>query len=290
MNGMITPLQVDFLRLLTRTGFATNAHIQQMQIGHPTNSKHYLTKRLLDGLYIGRVMMASPYGFGRRTMYYLTKKGAELIAEIDQTPLDEISYTPHKGGIQSAKDRGEVSLIRADFPHKEKYICSFLALEKHLESTDYEIKKYHHYYQLSGDKGTTLNLNGRNFRPDGIWFCESVTGKNPVYAYVVEIHRHSERKKIIKQLRHHVEAFKVGSMAERFGIDHPYFILSIFADENIDSMKSIIAELQTDPDTWAYIEKFFMFATITDVKDNFYNAFGYFGGNKKPIPLLFDFI
>ena len=71
---------------------------------------------------------AAPFGMGRKVMYYLTKKGAVLLAELDRIDLAEISYTIHKGGIQRAQDGGEVSIIRADFQHKERYICAFLAL------------------------------------------------------------------------------------------------------------------------------------------------------------------
>ena len=283
MNS-ITPLQVDFLRLLGVTGFATNAHISQMEIGTPKNSKHYLTKTLLEGLLIGRVMIAAPFGMGRKVMYYLTKKGAALLAELDGLDLAEISYTTHKGGIQRAQDGGEVSIIRADFQHKERYICAFLALRKYLENTDYEINQAYHYYQLAGDRGTTLELDGRNFRPDGIVFNKATTPKKPTYAYVLEIHRHSDRKRIIQQLRQHVHAFQAGSMAARFGIDYPYFVLSIFTAENTAVMRSVIEELQTDPDTWAYMRKLFMFAELGELMDDFYGACLYFGGVKKPIP------
>jgi hypothetical protein len=268
----ITPLQADFLRLLGRTGFATNAHISQMEIGTPKNSKHYLTKTLLDGLLIGRVMIAAPFGMGRKVMYYLTKKGAVLLAELDRIDLAEISYTIHKGGIQRAQDGGEVSIIRADFQHKERYICAFLALSQYLENTDYEINMAHHYYQLAGDRGTTLELDGRNFRPDGIVFSRAITTKKPIYTYVVEIHRHSDRKRIIQQLRQHVHAFQAGSMA------------AVFTAENTAVMRSVIDELQTEPDTWAYMRKLFMFAELNELMADFYGACAYFGGDKKPIP------
>lgn len=280
----ITPLQADFLRLLGRTGFATNAHISMMEIGTPKNSKHYLTKTLLDGLLIGRVMIAAPFGMGRKVMYYLTKKGAAMLAELDGIDLANISYTMHKGGIQRAQDGGEVSIIRADFQHKEHYICAFLALSQYLESTDYAVDEAYHYYQLSGDRGTSLELDGRNFRPDGIVFSNAITPKKPTYAYVVEIHRHSDRKRIIQQLRQHVHAFKAGSMAARFGINYPYFVLSVFTAENTAVMRSVIEELQTDQDTWAYMRKLFMFAELEELKGDFYGACAYFGGDKKPIP------
>lgn len=284
---MITPQQTELLRLLAQTGFVTNKHLEQAQIGHIRNSRHHLTKRLLDGRYIGRVMHSSSYGIGCRVMYFLAKKGAELIADIDGIPIEDISYTKAKGGIHTAKDGGEVSLIRADFPHKEAYISVFIEVIKYLERTDYTLSDYKHYYQLKGDKKTTLILKGKNFRPDGIVFCESFEADAPKFMYIIEVHRHSERKHIIRQLRQQVEAIKEKSVQKRFGIDYPHFVLSVFTDENLTAMRGIIEELKNTPD-WAYLERFFMFARLEDIKTDFYSGWAYFGGEKKPVPKKID--
>ena len=73
-------------------------------------------------------------------------------------------------------------------------------------------------------------------------------------------------------------------MAARFGIDYPYFVLSVFTAENTAVMRSVIDELQTEPDTWAYMRKLFMFAELNELMADFYGACAYFGGDKKPIP------
>lgn len=130
MTGSITPQQTQFLYLLSKTGFLTNKHLEQVDFAKLKNSKHYLTKNLLDGGYIGRVMVSSGFGFGRKVMYFLVKKGAELVSEAYNIPLESLSYSPLKGGIYTAKNGDAVSLIRADFIHKEAYITAFLAFEK----------------------------------------------------------------------------------------------------------------------------------------------------------------
>lgn len=275
----ITPLQLEFLRLLKRTGFATNKHLEQVSIGkNPTkNSQSHLTKGLLSSNHIGRVNVVSGYGIGKRVMYFLTKKGAEFIAEIDGTEPENTPYITGKQGE-------EIQIIRADFPHKEKYISCFLALEQYLENTDYFMSDTFHYYQRNKG-GTTLNINGKNFRPDGIYFIDSINPEQPKYTYIVEIHRHSDRKKIISQLRQHVEAYLIGSMKNRFNINYPYFVLSIFAGENIAIMRSVIEELAQDEKTWMYMQKFFLFGELDSIiEQGIYESFAYFGGTKKPFP------
>lgn len=200
MTGSITPQQLEFLKILSKTGFLTNKHLEQVDFAKLKNSNHYLTKRLLDGGYIGRLMVSSGFGFGRKVMYFLVKKGAELVAQTYNLPLENLSYSPLKGGIYTASNGDEVSIIRADFIHKEAYITAFLAFSEYLKSTDYDLNDYRHYYQLKGDKSTAISVNGKNIRPDGIWWVTSHEAGAKDFVYVVEIHRHSERKHIIRQL------------------------------------------------------------------------------------------
>lgn len=99
----------------------------------------------------------------------------------------------------------------------------------------------------------------------------------------MEIHRHSERKHIIRQLQQQVEAIKERSLQKRFNFEHPYVVLSIFTDENLTNMKGVLEELKNYPD-WDIIQNFFMFARLEDLKEDFYNGLVYFGGINKPIP------
>ncbi|WP_148091354.1 hypothetical protein [Conchiformibius steedae] len=281
----MTPKQLQFLRLLAKTGFITNKHLEQVGFDKTTNSNHYITKPLLDGKFIGRIMVSNAFGIGRKVVYFLVKKGAEFLADTDGILLDTIAFTAQKGGIYTTKDGESVAVIRSDFAHKEAYISAFFAALMYLQNTDYEFVDYKHYYQLKGDKGTSLKLNGKAFRPDGIWFMESLDPSAPRFVYVVEIHRHSERKHIIRQLRQQVEAIKAKSVQNRFGFEHPYLVLSIFTDENINAMQGILKELQQSDD-WAIMQKYFLFARLSDILADCYNGLGYFGGNKKPFPSI----
>lgn len=285
MSGLLTPTQIKFLRLLTRVGFATNKHLEEMQINKNKNSNFHITDRLLKGNYIGRVMVTATWGAGRKVMFYITKKGAKFIADLDGIEMEELAYTNYSGGIKKAHIDGEVALVRSDFSHKERYISTFLALERFLEHTDYMISDFYHYYQLKEDKGTTLQLNEKKFRPDGIVFCSSVIPNQPTFIYIIEIHRHSDRRKIIQQLLQHVEAIKYGSIKQKFNTDKPHFILSVFTDENLAVMKSVLTELQNFDD-WEYIKNFFIFAKLDDLLNNFYSGAVYFAGNKKPLPAM----
>lgn len=228
-------------------------------------------------------MVASGFGIGRKVVYFLAKKGAVFIADMHGIPLEEISYNAVKGGIHRNETGEEMAVIRTDFAHKEAYITAFIAFNMYIQGTDYLITDYKHYYQRIGNKGTTLQLNHKNFRPDGIWFMESIDQTAPKYVLVVEIHRHSDRKHIIRQLRQQVEALKQRSVQNRFGFNHPYLVLSVFCDENIKVMQGVLEELKQMPE-WEYFKNYFFFSRLEDLKVNFYDGLGYFGRIEKPFP------
>lgn len=279
----MTPKQNEFLLWLAKTGFLTNKHLEQLGLSKTNHSNHKMTKDLLLNGFIGRIMVASGFGIGRKVMYFLSRKGAELVSEVYNTPLEYITYTPVKGGIHRNKTGEELAVIRTDFFHKEAYITAFIAFEQYIQCTDYLITNYKHYYQRTGDKGTTLKLNHKNFRPDGIWFMESIDQDAPKYVLVVEIHRHSDRKHIIRQLLQQVEALKQRSVQNRFGFNHPYLVLSVFCDENIKVMQGVLEELKQMPE-WEYFKNYFFFSRLEDLKEDFCNGLGYFGRIEKPFP------
>ena len=174
-------------------------------------------------------------------------------------------------------------MIRADFPHKEAYVSALIAFERYLESTEYQIIEYQHYYDRKMGS-TSIEIGGRRFRPDGLMSVDPIVPSRPSYAFIVELDRHSDRKKIVQQLKRHVDAFKQKGFADKFGQGKPHFVLSIYVAENVVAMQQVIDTLKQDPETWPYIERFFMFAELEALRSDFYEACIYFGGSKKPLP------
>lgn len=112
---------------------------------------------------------------------------------------------------------------------------------------------------------------------------ESLDQTAPNYVLVVEVHRHSDRKHIIRQLLQQVEALKQRSVQNRFGFNHPYLVLSVFCDENIKVMQGVLEELKQMPE-WEYFKNYFFFSRLEDLKADFCNGLGYFGRIEKPFP------
>lgn len=85
---------------------------------------------------------------------------------------------------------------------------------------------------------------------------------------VVEVHRHSDRKHIIRQLLQQVEALKQRSVQNRFGFNHPYLVLSVFCDENIKVMQGVLEELKQMSE-WEYFKNYFFFIKTGRLKGRF---------------------
>lgn len=286
LDTHITPRRVEFLRLLTRTGFASTRHLAEsgLVVNATAYSQSAFFKPMLDRLLIGRMMVVSPYGIGKKVMYYITRKGAEYVAGIDGTEADSIRYLPLKGGIVKAADTGKAEgLVRADFPHKEAYVSTLIALERYLGDSEYEVADSRHYYDVRTG-GTGASTGGRRFRPDGLAILRSLVPSQPQYGFVIELHRHSDRKHIVSQLRRHADAYRTGAFAGYFGKGNPYFVLSVYAAENAAVMRHVIETLKQDEKAWPYMERFFLFAELEALKSDFYKACAYFGGPKKPLP------
>jgi hypothetical protein len=70
----MTPKQTEFLLLIAKTGFLTNKHLEQAGLSKINHSNHRTTKDLLLNGFIGRIMVASGFGIGRKVVYFLAKK------------------------------------------------------------------------------------------------------------------------------------------------------------------------------------------------------------------------
>lgn len=282
----ITAQRIDFLRLLTRMGFASTRHLAESGLmpNAMESSQSAFYKPMLDSRLIGRMTVVPPGGIGKRVMYYLTKAGAEFIAEADGLDFESIRYAEFKGGIVKAADTGpRGALVRSNFPHKEGYVSTLIALERYLEGTEYEVTESRHYYDRRIG-GTSTAVGGKRFRPDGLAILKPLVPAQPQFSYVIELHRHSDRKHIIAQLKRHVEAYKVGGFARFFGAGNPHFVLSVYTSENVGVMHQVIETLRQDAETWPFMEKFFLFAELAALRLDFYSACAYFGGPKKPLP------
>ena len=152
-------------------------------------------------------------------MYYLTKHGAELVAESRQTDPERIFYP-----------RGD-TLALADVPHRRLTIDFRIELNRFVEEQGHTVEFYHQYFRTSGaNRGTEAGGRLRKhtridfpehlaeryqkpfFWPDGIFALR--TGHKRILC-LVEAYRGIDTGRVMRQLDWHVVALEHGLHSEK---------------------------------------------------------------------------
>ena len=211
-------------------------------------------------------------------MYYLTRYGADLVAEGRQTDPELIFY-PH----------GD-TLALADVPHRRLAIDFRIELNSFAEKHGHAIEFYHHYFRTTGaNRGTEAGERLRKltridfperlaerykkpfFWPDGIFALR--TGKKRILC-LVEAYRGIDTGRVMQQLDWHVVALEHGLPSLQYGFDTANKVLLVFEGESalaavlhrllartdLEDFRELIAcstigRLQANFQDWHYVRK-----------------------------------
>jgi hypothetical protein len=105
----LTATNIDVLRLLNRYRFLTNPQLLRLDLVHDNTSIYRILSRFGDGNrpYIGKKDFGFIAGVGRlHRIYYLQKRGAQLLAEALHLDEDEVSYQKIKPPRHGSAARG----------------------------------------------------------------------------------------------------------------------------------------------------------------------------------------
>lgn len=168
-------------------------------------------------------------------MYYLTRMGAELVAENRQTDPELIFYP-----------RGD-RLVLADIPHRRLAIDFRIELDRYAKEHGHTVEFYHQYFRTAGaNRGTETGERLRKltridfpaelaaryrkpfFWPDGIFVLKAGTKRT---LCLVEAYRGSETGRVMQQLVWHIVALDHGLPSEKYGLQTAHRVLVVFEDE-----------------------------------------------------------
>ena len=213
-------------------------------------------------------------------IYSLTQYGVKAIAEFMQCEEASLLYP--------VKDMQ----FTMDYFHRCDYISFYITFDKFFSSehNDFHIAQVYHYF----DRGRLkIQIDGKNYPPtsifynktdfigkeqkqkieaDGIYILDDYKDKK---IFVVEVHRSTNTKEILKQLNNHIEAMTQGATGERFNMQKGNFLLSVYSARNV--LNNVINRIQELPDFQAF-SQLFLFACIEDLQEDFMNAWIY--GNR----------
>lgn len=230
----LSPAQQKTLEVLGRYRYLTVA--QLAAAGVAKSESHIrsdvlprLCRRASENLVECRKYPLSNAHGGFPSVYALTKYGAEILSEIERSDLSEILYPT--GGIQFAND----------LRHRAAYIDWCIAFDAWIaEDESRQCLALRHYFDKTGSNRsgparmrpeTRIDFDaGAYIVPDGLAFFEN-GGKR--VAVAVELHHHTDPKRVAEQLEKHMAAIRSGAVTRRLGHDKANRVLSISTEASL---------------------------------------------------------
>ena len=189
------------------------------------------------------------------TLFALTERGAEALAEATEQPSGSIYYP--KGGISATSP--------FHFPHRAAFLelmAAFLRLETASEREtlpngderpSIEVLEMVPYFRQEGSRrlgeGRPLiavelpekSSTGKPIIlvPDAVL---RVRIREKIRLIALELHRETDPKKVIAQIRQHTEAMELGLFSERYHHPTPNFLLSVH--EHPEKLRQVIQRLR----------------------------------------------
>lgn len=278
---VLTESQSKVLALLARYRYMTIMQMQRCGVSRNINAirnnvLYRLTKRASGNLVQCQTYFATNTKFGRLPyVYALTKHGADAVAEL--FGHENVRYPIGKIGYVN------------DYFHREAYIDFCIAVDAWANADEArEVLEFSHYFDKTGANRKGIPLRSVNrllaspevgeIEPDGLFFVNTGS-KNRAFA--VEIHNHTDTKRIVQQLAKHTHAINSGVISRKFGHDAANFVLSV--SMNADQSQLVKTRFLSV----SGFERFFKLFVFSDMetikKSGLEKVFTHADGAKAPI-------
>jgi hypothetical protein len=289
----------NHLAALRAVARLTNATSQAVALSQNMPTRRDYWKRYLNdlegaGYLVSKIIhgtaRAGKSGRKLGTLYALKQEGAEVLAEVINMPPETVFYP--RGGIHASSP--------FQFPHRAEFIelmAAFLGHEKASTQPDgtslFEVLELVPYFRQEGSNRlgtgravTAVNVTGdalgafksTRLIPDAVMRFRVGTGDTAkVRLAVIELHRETDTRAVIEQLRKHAAAIDSGVFSRAY--DHPTsnYLLSVHLDPA--RLASVIERIRGGefPDFQERYSSGYSFATLGDVLDGVGKAFWQMG-------------
>ena len=306
MFNRISPQAQEVLKALSFFHFLTNNHLVELGVAksaHSLNVKairelvpkrddngnvrtgngRHRAKYLCNNLRFGGLSDGSGQKIVKTAyLHYLTERGRNYLywAFEDEIDPDEEIWIPKPNDTLSN-----------DYFHRSNYIYAHIYLRRWAQQFGAEIDLFTHYYQADPHRqmfrGRPPSVNQVIWNPekqsaatpDGL--C-GVTYKGKSRLFIVEMHRHTDTKRVIDQLYRNMRAgAAIRAKFPEYPTTNDPFVLSIYTKPEI--MRAVQKRVLGNP-TFEPVLKGLLFATLDGLKGNFSTAWQY--ADNSPAPLF----
>jgi len=204
-----------------------------------------------------------PHRFGTEMKHYLTKKGATVLNEYYDTPIEEIKFP-----------KGTIVQDTQDEKHRTSTIDCEIEINLHCEKEDATILMSDRYFDKVGDNRINKNLKSKtaflfnknnSVKADLITMIQTSSQKE---LFVLEIENGKDSKKALEKCENHAKAIMLGSLNEKLNFKQGYRTLWVFEYESI--MIATIERLQNNR-LLQKLQEYFLFKTLEGVKENIFD-------------------
>lgn len=196
------------------------------------------------------------------SVYYLTRYGAALIAEVRCCDLSEIQYP--KG----------VHIFTNDYFHRIATIDVHISLRQWAQNVGAEVAFFDAYFDKTGSNRsrykqplrakTRIDISEGYFVPDAIYLYYEPDGKP--YLATVEVHNGRDTGRFMKQMEQHLVALEEGAISLHYGLEYANRIQWVFEREQ--TMNAAIRRMQRRNDLEGF-RVYVGFNTIANVRKGF---------------------
>ena len=204
------------------------------------------------------------------SVYYLTRQGAELLADVFGVDPSRIKYP-----------RGQ-TIFEDDYFHRVATIDFHIAVRRQARKAGATITFFETYFdktgsnrkKRSGDRlraRTRVGVGDRFFNADAIYHY--VPPKQQGMLAVFEMHNGRDTGRFMRQLSLRIDALEAGSINEKYQISDPCILQCVFEHES--TMNAVIRRLQQQPDLEGFRD-YVGLITIEEVRKDFSRSWRHF--------------
>jgi len=256
----LPPKPTEALVALSIYKFLTVKQFVKLGIGA---SEASVRKNILPKLHRSRKPLAKKKKLGLQLphVHYLTEHGAKYLAELYKLSVEEIPYP--KGQVQFSETLAEHRFAQVNF---------HIGFRHWAESySDIEILFADMDFDVTGSKRkgtfiskTELRVPHSNvpIKPDGMFGIER-NGLPLIYA--LEVHRTTQTKRVITQIKRYMEVLETGAAASKYGLETSPLICSVHMKGNV--LKGVKTAL-CNTSSFAAFKGAFLFNTFENVAND----------------------
>jgi len=256
----LPPKPTEALIALSTYRFLTVKQFVKLGIGA---SEASVRKNILPKLNRSRKPLAKKRKLGQflPEVHYLTDHGAKYLAELYRLPIEDFPYP--KGQVQFSDTLAHHRFAQVDFHIGfRKWADNHPETEILFADMDFDVTGSRRQGTFISKTELRVPHSNTPIIPDGMFGIDQ-NGSPMIYA--LEVHRTTETKRVIAQIKRYMEVLETGAGASKYGLETSPLICSVHMKANV--LKGVKSALVRTP-RFETFKGAFLFNTFENVKND----------------------